>query len=147
MGSATLFLGLLLSTAMVELTGIYPGGMIVPGYIALFLDQPVRIAATLLASVLTYASYRVLSRRLLLFGRRRFVLLILLGASWALLIQLALPPLTGTAFTWQAIGWVIPGLLANTFARQNVWATLLSLCVVTVGTFLLMRLLAPILVG
>jgi poly-gamma-glutamate biosynthesis protein PgsC/CapC len=139
MGSATLFLGLLLSTAMVELTGIYPGGIIVPGYMALFLDQPVRIAATLFAAILTYGSYRLLARRLLLFGRRRFVILILLGAAWALLIQLALPPLAGSAFTWQAIGWIIPGLIANTFARQNVLATLLSLSVVTAGTYLLMQ--------
>ncbi len=141
MGSATLFLGLLLSTVMVELTGIYPGGIIVPGYMALFLDQPARIAVTLVASILAYGSYRLLSRRLLLFGRRRFVILLLLGAAWALLMQLALPPLPGVSFTWQAIGWVIPGLIANTFARQNVLATLLGLSIVTVGTFFLMRLL------
>ena len=144
MGSATLFLGLLLSTAMVELTGVYPGGIIVPGYMALFLDQPFRIAATLLTALLTYASYRILARRLLLFGRRRFVILILLGAAWAMLMQSALPPVAGTALTWQAIGWVIPGLIANTFARQNLLATLLSLSVVTIGTYLLMQLLAMI---
>jgi len=144
MGSATLFLGLLLSTVMVELTGVYPGGIIVPGYMALFLDQPARIAVTLLASVLAYGSYRLLSRRLLLFGRRRFAILLLLGAGWALLMQLVLPPLSGASFTWQAIGWVIPGLIANTFARQNVLATLLSLSVVTVGTFFLMRWLVTV---
>jgi gamma-polyglutamate biosynthesis protein CapC len=145
MGSATLFVGLLLSTVMVELTGIYPGGVIVPGYMALFLDQPFRIAVTLAASLLTLGTYRLLSRRLLLFGRRRFVILIFLGAAWGMLLQFTLPPLGGNAYGWQAIGWVIPGLIANTLTRQNVLATVLSLAVATAGTFFLMQLITAVL--
>jgi gamma-polyglutamate biosynthesis protein CapC len=144
MGSATLFVGLILSTLMVEVTGLYPGGIIVPGYMALFLDQPLRIAVTLLASALAYMTYRLLARWLLLFGRRRFVALIFLGAAWAMLMSLLLPPLAGDAFTWQVIGWVIPGLIANTLVRQSPLATALSLIVATGGTFLIMQLITTV---
>ena len=144
MGSATLFVGLLLSTLTVELTGIYPGGIIVPGYIALFIDQPLRIGVTLAAALLTLGTYRLMSRWLLLFGRRRFAMLILVGAAWSMLMQLTLPPLGASAFGWQVVGWVVPGLIANTLTRQSLLATALALGVTSAGTFLVMRLIAAI---
>ena len=144
MGSATLFVGLLLSTLTVELTGVYPGGIIVPGYIALFIDQPLRIGVTLAAALLTLGTYRLMSRWLLLFGRRRFAMLILVGAAWSMLMQLVLPPLGASAFGWQVVGWVVPGLIANTLTRQSLLATALALGVTSAGTFLVMRLIAAI---
>ncbi len=41
----TLFIGLLIAVLYVEITGFYPGGIIVPAYVALYLDQPVRVLA------------------------------------------------------------------------------------------------------
>ncbi len=141
MGAETLFVGLILSTIMVELTGIYPGGMIVPGYVALYLDQPLRLAGTLIAAILTMLTYRITAHFFILFGRRQFVLLLLVGAVWAMLLQLVLPSLGVNSVAWRTIGWVIPGLLANTLLRQNRVATLLALGVTSVGTFFVVRLL------
>ncbi len=45
--------GLVASFLWTELTGLSAGGLIVPGYLALYLNQPVRIAATLLTAALT----------------------------------------------------------------------------------------------
>ncbi len=144
MGAETLFVGLMMSTLIIELTGIYPGGVIVPGYVAMYLDQPLRLAGTLIAAVLTVLAYRVLSRFVILFGRRQFVLLLFLGAVWSVALQLALPSLGVESLAWRTIGWVIPGLLANTLLRQNPAATLLSLGVASVGTFFVVRLLTII---
>jgi len=144
MGAETLFVGLLLSTIVIELIGIYPGGVIVPGYVALYLDQPLRLAGTLIAAVLTILTYRVISRYVILFGRRQFVLLLFLGATWSLLLQLLMPSFGVESVAWRTIGWVIPGLLANTLLRQNPAATLLALAVTSVGTFFVVRLLGII---
>ena len=72
-------LGIFLGFIFFELTGLTAGGIIVPGYIALYLNEPMRLLATLLISVLTYGLVLLLSQYLILFGRRRFLLAILLG--------------------------------------------------------------------
>src|SRR6056297_2899415 len=75
----SLFIGMLGSLFYVELTGLYAGGIIVPGYIVLYLDQPLRILGTIIVSLIALFLYKVLSPRLILYGRRRFLLMILLG--------------------------------------------------------------------
>ncbi|MGW8265415.1 MAG: poly-gamma-glutamate biosynthesis protein PgsC [Longimicrobiales bacterium] len=132
MGIELPFLGLLLSLAFIAITGVYPGGIIVPSYLVLFLDQPERIVGTLGAALLTWLAYRVVSRWLILFGRRRFTFLILVGGAWALVWRAALPSLFPASVEFAVIGWVIPGLIANHFERQGVLLTSSALVLVTV---------------
>lgn len=135
------FLGLLASLAFTGLTGFYPGGIIVPSYLVLFLSDPGRILGTLAVAFLTFLVYRLASRWLLLFGRRRFVFLILVGGSWAFLWRLLLPSLFPASAELAVIGWVIPGLIANHFEGQGVLLTTASLVTVTVVVGWLGRLL------
>ena len=136
------FLGLLLSLAFIGLTGIYPGGIIVPSYLALFLHEPTRIIGTLIAALLTLAVYRLSCRWTILFGRRRFVFMILVGAVWALLWMQLLPAVFPISLEYRVIGWVIPGLIANHLDRQGVMVTTASLVTVTVVIGFLGRLLS-----
>jgi gamma-polyglutamate biosynthesis protein CapC len=138
---AAAFLGLVLSLAFIAVTGIYPGGIIVPSYLALFLHDPARIAGTLIAALLTVGVYRVLGLWLILFGRRRFVLLILIGGIWAVAWLQLFPALFPASLEYRVIGWVIPGLIANHVERQGAVVTLAALVVVTVATGWLAQLL------
>ncbi len=138
----TLFLGLIVAVLYVEIMDIYPGGIIVPAYMALFLDQPLRILVTILVAVLSLLTYKLLSRVFILFGRRRFVMLILLGALWGEIWFLFLPHIYSGALELRAIGWVIPGLLANNLEKQRFLATLASLFTVSIATYFLVRILA-----
>jgi gamma-polyglutamate biosynthesis protein CapC len=138
---AAAFLGLVLSLAFIGLTGIYPGGIIVPSYLALFLHDPARIAGTLIAALLTVGVYRLLGMWLILFGRRRFVLLILIGGIWAVAWLQLFPALFPASLEYRVIGWVIPGLIANHVERQGALVTLAALVVVTVATGWLAQLL------
>ena len=79
----TLLIGILLAIIFVEIFDIYPGGIIVPAYIALYLDVPLRVLVTILIAFIALLSYKALSRFFILFGRRRFVTMVLLGAFWA----------------------------------------------------------------
>ena len=132
MGFELPFLGLLLSLGFISLTGVYPGGIIVPSYLVLFLGQPQRLVGTLGAAVLTWMIYLLASRWLILFGRRRFAFLILVGGLWALSWQMFLPAFFPASVEFAVIGWVIPGLIANHFERQGFLLTSTSLVLVTV---------------
>ena len=133
------FLGLLLSLLYVGLTGLYPGGMIVPSYLVVFAEQPARIAGTLLAALLTLLCFKLVSQYLILFGRRRFVFFILVGGIWTLLWLRLFPVFFPLSLEFRVIGWVVPGLIANNFEKQGVMVTTASLVTVTVATYLLGR--------
>ncbi len=72
-------LGVLLSILFYEFTGYSPAGMIVAGYMVLSLQTPMRIVYTLLIVLLTVALARLLSRFMILYGRRLFAVMILLS--------------------------------------------------------------------
>lgn len=132
MGLELPFVGLLVSLGFIALTGIYPGGIIVPSYLVLFLPEPGRLVGTFGAALLTWAVYLAASRWLILFGKRRFVFLILTGGLWAMAGQSLLPAVFPLSLEFSVIGWVIPGLIANHFQRQGILVTLASLALVTV---------------
>ena len=145
MGYEVSFLGLLISLLFIGLTGYYPGGIIVPSYLVLFMDQPQRIIGTLVAALLTMLCYRIVSRYLILFGRRRFVFMILIGGTWAFLWILLFPSIFPVSMEFRVIGWVIPGLVANNFERQGIIVTTAALITVTVITYFLGRILLMLL--
>lgn len=136
------FVGLVVATLFTELTGLYPGGVIVPAYVALFIDQPLRLVGTLAVALLAWATYRLLERVFVLFGRRRFLLLVLLGATWALIGYRLFPMAWPASIELRAIGWVIPGLIANTFERQGLWITIVAMTIASALTHLIVRLTA-----
>jgi len=138
----TLLLGLVLALLFAELTDISPGGIIVPGYIALHLDRPWRVLATLGAAFLCLLLYKLLARYLLLYGRRRFVLLLIAGAVVAQAWALAAPGLFSPAVEIRVIGWVVPGILANSLLRQKPLPVLGALAVVSVLTYFAARLVS-----
>jgi poly-gamma-glutamate biosynthesis protein PgsC/CapC len=144
MAVETLLLGLVLALLWAEITDISPGGIIVPGYFALYLGQPLRVAVTLVAALATLAAYRLLASRLILFGRRRFVLLVLVGAVLGQAWALALPSAAAAPAGLHVVGLVIPGILASSLARQKAGPTLASLLAVSALTFAIVKLAAAL---
>ncbi len=138
----TFIVGILLALVYVEILEIYPGGIVVPAYIALHLDRPERVLATLLVALLSLYSYRALARYLIVFGKRRFALLVLLGVLGSQIMVLVLPDLIPTGADVQIIGWIIPGLLANNLEKQRLVPTLASLLTVSVATYFIVGTLS-----
>jgi gamma-polyglutamate biosynthesis protein CapC len=118
-------LGLTLSLIVSELFGVASAGLVVPGYLALYLDQPGRVAATILVAMSTWGTVRFgFDRLVVLYGRRRFGITILTGFLLNAALdraQFFLPP---EAAGLRAIGYIVPGLIASTALAQGVWATL-----------------------
>jgi len=135
------FVGLIISLVFIALTGYYPGGIIVPSYLVLFVDQPERIAGTLAAALLTMISFKIASRYLILFGRRRLVTMILVSGLWTFVSLKLFPAILPASLEFRVIGWVIPGLIANQFERQGVLITTACLVTVTAVIYFLGKLL------
>ncbi len=131
----TILIGIVAALFYAEATGLLAGGIIVPAYFALYLDQPLRVLATVAAALLALLCFRLLSRYFILFGRRRFVLLILLGGLFGQLWFVLWPHIFSAPLDLRVIGWIIPGLLANTCERQKILPTLASLITVSVLTY------------
>ncbi len=140
MGYELSIIGLLVSLVYISITRYYPGGIIVPSYLVLFIGQPLRILGTLIAALLAMAAYRLASRYLILFGRRRFVFLLLLGGFFAYLLSFFLPLLFPATIELRVIGWVIPGLVAGHFDRQGIIPTASSLVIVVTVIFFIGKL-------
>jgi len=130
-----MFIGLLISLLYISLTGYYPGGIIVPSYLILFIDQPVRLAGTIVAAILTFYSYKLASRYLILFGKRKFVFMILCGSVFSYIMSYIIPDIFPFAIEMKVIGWVIPGLIANNFDKQGLIQTTSSMIIVLTALF------------
>ena len=135
----TLLIGILLAVVYAEAFGVMPGGIIVPAYFAMTLDRPLRAVATLGVSLLALAAYKLLARYFILFGKRRFLLLIVLGGVLAQVWALVYPHFFSAPLELRVIGWIIPGLLANNLERQKLLPTLASLATVSVLTYFVVK--------
>jgi len=138
--TATILIGIVVALLYAEITGILPGGIIVPAMMALYLDQPWRVVATVLAAFLSLGCYKILGCYFLIFGRRRFVLLLFLGAFFGQIWFILWPRLFAAPLDLRVIGWIIPGLLANNLVRQKILPTLASLATVTILAYFLAKL-------
>ena len=72
-------IGLVLSLVFSELFSLAAGGMVVPGYLAMALHEPLSILSTLTIALATWFVVSGLGQYIVLFGRRRTVLMILVG--------------------------------------------------------------------
>jgi poly-gamma-glutamate biosynthesis protein PgsC/CapC len=124
--------GLVAGFLYYELVGISPGGVIPPAYMALFLNQPERLLVTAALSLAVYGAVHLLQRHTFLYGRRRLMAAILLGFFTKWVVEGLLAPNVAVPFEIHAVGYIIPGLIANDMARQGALPTVLSLGIVTV---------------
>jgi len=125
-------LGLVVSLVFTEILGLAAGGLVVPGYIALYLDQPLRILGTVAAALVTYSFVRLLGHVILLYGRRTMVFCVLSGFLFGyltryLLVFNAMADFGIDPELLQSVGYIIPGLIAYWMMRQGIVETLCTM--------------------
>jgi poly-gamma-glutamate biosynthesis protein PgsC/CapC len=106
----------------------------------MYLFQPTRLIGTVLISVLSLLIFKLLSKRLLIFGRRRFVFLLILASFLSLCVNFVFKAYAIDFVGYQAVGVFVPGLLANNMSKQGGMITLLSLFTVSTFVFFTFRL-------
>ncbi len=123
MDEVTIGLGIILSLLLSETLGVTAGGIIVPGYIALYLHQPFQIIITFIVAIIVWGIIQILGKRVFLYGKRRIVFALILGFFFGYLSRnfIYLSTEIGSV---AVIGNIIPGLIANWMDRQGVIRTL-----------------------
>jgi poly-gamma-glutamate biosynthesis protein PgsC/CapC len=131
---AAVGLGVILSLLFAEMLGASAGGIVVPGYIAMYLNEPTQIFGTLLVSIITWLIIKIIGTFTLLFGRRRMVLSILIGffLGW-LSRNIVINNTSILDLKMQSIGYIIPGLIANWFEKQGFVKTI---CAIFIAAFI-----------
>lgn len=132
-------IGILVSCFYILLFNVYPGGIIVPVFFSFYLTQPFRLLATIMVSLISVVIFQFLSRKLIIFGRRRFVFLIILSAFLSLLTNFFFQDYQSGLIVYGTIGMLIPGLLANNIIRQGFFVTIASMFTVSIITYFLFK--------
>jgi poly-gamma-glutamate biosynthesis protein PgsC/CapC len=127
----TIILGIVVSTIIYKRTGLTLGGVIVCGYLALFVGQPLHIIVTLSTAYLTYQIvYKILQKRFMLNGRKLFEIEILVGlifqVLWITIIRLFVTINIDLTILY-GIGFVLPGVIAHDMGRQGARNTIGSI--------------------
>ena len=126
-------IGMVLSLFLTETLGVTAGGIIVPGYIAMNLENPERLVITFGVSIITFLIIKLLSKFIMVYGKRRLVLALLIGFLLGYLSRSENMITAGLGTTdFIVIGNIIPGLIANWMDRQGVLRTI-STVLITAG--------------
>ena len=126
-------IGMVLSLFLTETLGVTAGGIIVPGYIAMNLESPQRLIITFGVSIITFLLIKLLSQYIMVYGKRRLVLALLIGFLLGYLSRSENMITAGLGTTeFMVIGNIIPGLIANWMDRQGVLRTI-STVLITAG--------------
>ena len=122
-------IGLVVSLLFTEVFGLSGGGMIVPGYLALYMKQPSSILLTLLVAFVTFGVVKAISQVAIVYGRRRIVLMVLFGFLIGSVVRYLLGsgptnPDTMSSGCICVVGFIVPGLIALWMDRQGIVETL-----------------------
>ena len=123
MAEISIGLGIFLSLILSESLGVTAGGIIVPGYIALYLHQPMQVVVTFLVAILVWAIIQGMANVMFLYGKRRIVLALILGFFFGYISRNFIY-LSEDIGSVAVIGNIIPGLIANWMDRQGIIRTL-----------------------
>jgi poly-gamma-glutamate biosynthesis protein PgsC/CapC len=137
-------IGLVVSLLYAEMFSISPGGIIVPGYLALGVHEPATVLATFAVSLVTFFAVRVLATVTIIYGRRRTVLMLLIAFLVGSLVRAGFdvaPLVAGLEI--DVIGYIVPGLIAIWMDRQGVVVSVSSALTASVST----RLIALLILG
>jgi len=139
-------LGLMFSLVCYLTTNLSPGGMITPGWLALTLVEDLQRAAMVVGvTVLTYLATLLVQRVAILYGKRLFAAVVLIGVvingTLMIVLQLEFPLM----YTNQTLGFIVPGLIAYQLVRQPKGPTVLATGSVTLMAYVVLA--AGILLG
>lgn len=151
-----LAIGIVISVLFYQRWRITNGSMVIAGYLSIFIDRPVYIFSTIALGMLTYYLVQnVIARKMFLYGRRRLVVMVLVGMALQFIDALFITSFANRELLWEGtlldlgfslylgslygIGFVLIGLIAQDIERQGTRMTILALLSTSVITFLILQ--------
>lgn len=133
----SIILGFLFS----EFLGIFTGGLVSAGYLAFYMEQPLRLVSTLVLAIIIYLITKGLQKFMIIYGRRRFMVVVLLSLIGTWLVEMKLYYyLSFVEQDIRVVGFIIPGLIANDMFKQGVVRTILAVSILTIVIKLILML-------
>lgn len=127
-----IILGIIMSIIFYELTEISPGGLIVPGYIAIYLSQPSKILSTVILSMIILLLGKLLSNYVVLYGRRRFAVMVIIGILIRFVLNVGFVSVSVVSLSiYSTIGYLIPAIIAQDIEKQGFIKTIASMLIVS----------------
>jgi len=139
-------IGMFISLFLTETLGITAGGLIVPGYIGLSMFTPSDIFLTFIVSIITIVIIKFLSKFILIYGKRRLVLCLiigfLIGFPFIQKSEIDLGEDLSEIFKdIYIVGYIIPGLIASWMDRQGIIRTISTIMITSSIVFLILFLI------
>lgn len=139
LSAVILGIGLLGSLICYLTTNLSPGGLIVPGWLALTVaEQPGTLPVGIGATVCTYGIMKLVSQYTILYGKRLFAATVLVGVLIQVDAFLTLVGRYPGLFPHDTLGLIVPGLIAYQVTKQRMWPTLVSLISVAAASCVLL---------
>ena len=119
-------LGMIISLLLTEIIGLTAGGIIVPGWIALHLHNPLSVIITFSIALIVFFIVEITSKFMFIYGKRRLVMSLLLGFIFGLVFNSFISNFLFENYAYKiySIGFIIPGMIANWMSRQGVIRTI-----------------------
>ena len=131
-----IILGIILSIIFYEITEISPGGVIVPAYFALYINNPQKIILTLVSGIIIFFIVKFISNYTIIYGRRKFALYIMVSFFIRIIIKYLniyfVNEYEVYLLAGSLIGIIIPGLLAQNIDRYGITKTVCSLMMLAI---------------
>ncbi|MBO4847609.1 MAG: poly-gamma-glutamate biosynthesis protein PgsC [Clostridia bacterium] len=128
----SIILGIAVSLIFTELTGISAGGIVVPAYLALTVNEPSILISTLAIGLISYVAVEFgLSRFMMLYGKRKFAAFVFIALILRILLNLALGGIFDHLDALTSVGVITAALIASTVSKQGLKYTLIGTVVVT----------------
>jgi poly-gamma-glutamate biosynthesis protein PgsC/CapC len=141
----TIIIGILIATLVYKQTGMTLGGVIVPGYLALFLRYPLNILVTLTAASLAFlVVHYILKKRFLMDGRQLFEVEVLVALVFQVIWNTIFGYFGRAEPDWLpifGIGFVLPGVIAHEMGRSGWTRTLVT---ALLGAILVYVIIVPL---
>ena len=132
----SLGVGLVFSLLCYLTTNLSPGGMITPGWLAIAMVQDyLQVVVIFAMTVITYRAMTVLLKITILYGKRLFAAIVLLGVLLQLTLFLIIQGELPLLFVHQTLGFIAPGLIVYQLIRQPPAATMLATGIVSAATY------------
>lgn len=123
----SIILGIAVSLIFTELTGISAGGIVVPAYLALTVNQPSVLISTVAIGLVAYVVVEFgLSRFLMLYGKRKFAAFVFIALILRIIFNLAFGGIFDALDALTSVGVITAALIASTVSKQGLPYTLLG---------------------
>lgn len=124
-------IGLTVTSFITEYFSMIPGGLIVPVFLAAYILKPEAIIGTFIVASISLIFLFFLNQFFLIQKKKRLIITIAISSIIVFFWRKYLPSFFPDDLLFEAVGWVIPGILSMSMQKNGYFKTLIFTLFVT----------------